>query len=315
MIHGRNQKIERDLEEKWTESVDPVRKIIASRFERLKLKGEPLKVKEPVSEEAIQEITGKIKQMFPDIDPMIVTKAKALKNVVLKTWIDSHCRERQYTFQVRKCNNPECCLAPQLPSDKLEWLPDPVLDPTGEHYLPLDQVIGIIETTDSDRPSLNPQYKSKGKGPKGTETPINFFMVEELENQKKDSALFTAQNARTIYECQECNKPRVVYSKQKLSRRQELSLALALSEEYTCGSGTSVSGVQLRISLCCGDPVELAYYSSQLGRSDICCFCASNGAEKDTELLTKFKTVLPCCGVCIAKGKSYIVARPYGKKK
>lgn len=40
------------------------------------------------------------------------------------------------------------------------------------------------------------------------------------------------------------------------------------------------------------------------------------GTQGDTlpSLLAKFKTVLPCCQLCIGAGRKHIVARPYGKQ-
>ena len=219
---------------------------------------------------------------------------------------------------MRKCCDTNCCSAPQLPDNHGQWLPDPVLNDSGDHYLPLKDVINT-ETTDANRASLCPLFKSKDKattaGPQ-----VNYFLLDEEEKQKKDTSLFTTQNGRAIVNCEECSKPRVLYARQKLSRCQELNLTLALSElEYTCGSPLVSpdhqlwSLIQCRLSMSCGDVIELAYYASRLGRGDTCCFCAATGAEKD--ILKSFKTVLPCCIDCLANGRKPVVARPYGKQK
>ena len=60
---------------------------------------------------------------------------------------------------MRKCEDPDCCIPPNLPREKLTWLPDPELDLDGEHFRPYADVNGI-ETTEKDRPSLHaPQTK------------------------------------------------------------------------------------------------------------------------------------------------------------
>lgn len=63
----------------------------------------------------------------------------------------NHCVERQYSFQIQRCNDETCC---QPPSKKRPWLPDPVIE--GEHYKPFESVLGKA-TTENDRPSLTKQ--------------------------------------------------------------------------------------------------------------------------------------------------------------
>ena len=60
-----------------------------------------------------------------------------------------HCRERHYSFQIRRCHDEGCCPTPER---EWAWLPDPILDITGQHYKPFDELLGK-ETTDMDRPS------------------------------------------------------------------------------------------------------------------------------------------------------------------
>lgn len=82
-----------------------------------------------------------------------VTKQEATKIRALTSWIEQHCCQRQYCFQVRKCGDTSCCPAPRLSREMLEWLPDPTLNPRTDHYLPLEEVIGT-ETTDCARPGM-----------------------------------------------------------------------------------------------------------------------------------------------------------------
>jgi len=133
------------------------------------------------------------------------------------------------------------------------------------------------------------------------------------------SSVLTAQNAHSVTECVECSKPRVIYSKAKLTERQKTMLALLLSEyEYSCGSPVTppshaLSGtVFMRLTLTCNDQIEIPYYSADIGRHDLCCYCAHDGTVVDQELKKKFKTVLPVCQAC--RDKSLVVPcfRPYG---
>lgn len=134
--------------------------------------------------------------------------------------------------------------------------------------------------------------------------------------------LFTAQNARSTVVCVECSKPRVIYSKLKLSSRQQLQLAELIRDFiYTCGApltppGHSLNGkTTIRMNLDCASPMETPYYSATVGPCDICYYCGVHKGEVDRELKTQFKTVLPLCTLCSAKGFEHPCFRPYGNKK
>jgi len=75
----------------------------------------------------------------------------------------------------------------------------------------------------------------------------------------------------------------VVYSKLKLSGRQELQLAELLSEfNYTCGAPLTPPDHSLhgktvvRLAIDCSSSIEKPYYSASVGPCDICCFCGVN---------------------------------------
>ena len=146
--------------------------------------------------------------------------------------------------------------------------------------------------------------------------------VEQLPSD--DPFLYTGQNARGVVRCVECRKPRVYYCKNKLSSRQLILLDRAVTEfDYTCGAPLSdpddtksvLKYVAVRKNLSCSHPIELAYYSSSIGKADICCYCGEENAYRDLELKKKYKTVLPICQECELKGKSSFVQRPFGKRQ
>ena len=122
-------------------------------------------------------------------------------------------------------------------------------------------------------------------------------------------------------DCAECGKPRVIYSQNKLSERQQITILTGLHEEYTCvghvlpPDNPMHKSVEVKLTINCGDPIELAYYSSKIGREDVCCYCGGTGATQSNALKEKFKTVLPVCAACIKNGLQPITARPYGTKK
>jgi hypothetical protein len=119
----------------------PPKSIIESRFSRLKLKDEPIQVDDPVSEDDVNKLMSQISEMFPDLDVTKLQKAHTRKSVSYNKWKKEHCRERKYTFQIKKCSNQECCLPSRLPCEMLKWLPDPVLAEDGDHFMKYNEVI------------------------------------------------------------------------------------------------------------------------------------------------------------------------------
>jgi hypothetical protein len=148
-------------------------------------------------------------------------------------------------------------------------------------------------------------------------TPQSQQMLPDDEKLYAPASVLTAQNAQYVVECIECRKPRVIYSKPALSSRQRLLLSMLLSEhDYTCGSPVTIPSSALhgkafvRLSLTCDDSVELPYYSSKVGRLDICAHCGNPEATVNQSLKKDYKTVLPVCDPCIAIGLKPICSRP-----
>ena len=133
-------------------------------------------------------------------------------------------------------------------------------------------------------------------------------------------------------QCPECSfsccfseKPRVVYFRHRLTDRQQMSITLAFSDdyEYTCGSvllppsNPHCKTIMCRSEICCKliqlSPIQLPYYASGLGKSDLCCYCASEDGEVDQGLECLYKTVLPLCASCKENRKPPVVQSSYGK--
>lgn len=318
------------LKLKWKESVECTQSIVRNRFLRLSLKDKPMQAMDPVSEEEVDLLKRHLRELFPGMDLEKLQKVHTSKVVEYNEWLQRHTRQRHYCFQIRKCDDRSCCSEPL--NKNLVWLPDPVLDESGDHYLPYS-TLKSKETTEDDRPSLKKlpetQKKRKSSGAHTTAT-TEADAGMETENDSPSSlgiprcsnSVITAQNARALVNCVECTKPRVLYSKQKLSQRQEVTLALSLSEyDYTCGgpvlspNNSLAKCIQIRTEISCISPIEVPYYSSGIGRGDLCAYCATEDSQCNMELKKKYKTVLPLCGRCKAVGKKDIVYRPYGNPK
>ena len=197
-----------------------------------------------------------------------------------------HCKVSHYVVQIRKCKDPSCCSAPVLSEAEMMWLQDPVKDESGEHFKVYEEVNGT-ETTEADRPSLNDKQKKKA--------------------QKKPGETRTVEV--------ECRKPRVIYSRHRLTERQQTSVAVAMSEfDYTYGSVLLPpenpmynNKIMCRSELTCETPVDLQHYTSGLELIDLCVHCATETGEVNADLKKKFKTVLQICKKCKDTGKSAIV--------
>ncbi|XP_033730159.1 uncharacterized protein LOC117319474 [Pecten maximus] len=220
-------------------------------------------------------------------------------------FIQRHCIERNYIFQIRKCDLENCCSRIRNPTGVVpHFLPDPEVDPDHQgHYKSFEDVLGT-PTSERDMPSGH------------TQTIAN---VAE-EQQGCTNRILVAQNARKTILCEECAKPRCVYSRRALTLREERSFRRIKDRyNYTCGSlitpeGDSLHGtVFVRLQLCCTTPIEMAYYSAPaaIGRKDLCCYCASfEETERDPEALKTFRVVLPLCKPCKTAGKAVIRRQP-----
>ncbi|CAG2253800.1 unnamed protein product [Mytilus edulis] len=115
-----------------------------------------------------------------------------------------------------------------------------------------------------------------------------------IEMPKSPSSLRTVQNPRLTVECVECHKSPVVYSKLRLTEKQQYKkdVDFTYSSHLLPPTKLLFKTAMFRTSLSCKSPIELSYYSSGLGHSDSCCYCCAEG-HVHQELLAKFKTVLP----------------------
>ncbi len=118
----------------------------------------------------------------------------------------------------------------------------------------------------------------------GLKKPAEGSLKKPTVGQQELVVSMTAQTARGLVNCCECDKPRMYYSRTKLTFAQSTLIAKCISEYiFTCGAPIvdprykSLRGVVTR-KLNCGNPVEVCYYASKFGDgSDICCYCGYSG--------------------------------------
>ena len=130
-----------------------MRATLRNRFQRLKRKDTPFQTFDPVVAGDMDILQRHLRELFPQLDLNRLQKVNTAKCKDYQTWMEIHCRQRHYSFQIRKCLDPSCCLPPTLTQEDLQWLPDPILTEDKQHYQAYQDIKGR-ETTDADRPSL-----------------------------------------------------------------------------------------------------------------------------------------------------------------
>ena len=115
-IRDKNEKVDSGMvKEEWGKSVRPVQQIISDRFSRLSLKEENFESVPTVTDDEIDRLKEYIPKLFPGMDPNKLQKEHTSKVPAYNEWKKIHCRETHYTFQVRKCDNINCCSLPSRP--------------------------------------------------------------------------------------------------------------------------------------------------------------------------------------------------------
>ena len=64
---------------------------------------------DPVSDDDIRHLKRHLEDLFPGLDLKKLQKATVSKHLAYQTWLQRHCRQRVYSFQIRKCDDPTCC--------------------------------------------------------------------------------------------------------------------------------------------------------------------------------------------------------------
>ena len=309
------------LRSEWVSAVNSLQTLVAGRFQRLALKEERILTMEPMTTDSIRELQECLTTLFPGINLEKLTKKGLKKLTVYRDWVEKHCRERTYTFQIKKCHDSSCCSPFTLSADECVWLPDPELSMASgsdtPHYKKITESYGT-ETTEKDKPSWKPLQKVKSK----VQREIKVIDLDPVlcAAPSKDASVYTVQCAKSTVVCIECRKPRLIYSKHRLTDRQRIALSMLLSEvEFSCGDQLTTPGhslhntIYVRVPMGCADAIEMQYYATGFGRMDICCYCCQEDVPTDGVLQKKFKTVLPICDSCRRSGLPAVYQRPYGK--
>ena len=184
------------LQSAYVNSVQPCIDLIASRFNRLSLKEEPVcAMSSCVDDDDLDCLFSFAKLIDSDLTRDMTNKKELILRTKYQEFLRTHAITHHYCFQIKKCGSETCeyCTPPRCSLDVFQTLsivPDPLLDTTGSKFKPFEDIYGKEPNSEKDRPSL------------GT-------AAERHDHETRD--ILVSTKARMTVTCCQCNKPRVVY--------------------------------------------------------------------------------------------------------
>lgn len=291
------------LQEKYLQSMEPVKELLNGRFSRLALKGKSFSTTTSATADEIQELFDVIHSVDSGVTRSDTAKAVLNKRPGLKNFMEHCCQSHHYSFTIKKCGNSDCdiCNPPRLSEEMfqtLNFFPGPVPLPQSDHYSDFVDVWGKTPT-EEHRPTLK-AHKAEQKPP--------FTLTKE--------------NCRSFITCSECLKPRLVHSRRALKPDQEQVFQRVIENtDFVCGQPLFPSEHELHdvvvSQVPCSADISVLYYSVKqtVGQRNVCYHC---GSKDDTEippaLLESYKSVHPVCAVCLSQGIEYRKRAPCKRK-
>ncbi|POG59971.1 hypothetical protein GLOIN_2v1788493 [Rhizophagus irregularis DAOM 181602=DAOM 197198] len=212
-----------------------VQELLCERTEHLNMKNEAFETENPASDLEINEMFENILRIDFTITKNETTQQQLRKYKPLVEFIETHCQERAYSFQIKKCNQTTCsiCYSIRMPIDifqSLHFLPDPVPSRDNpDHYESFVNLYGK-STTEKFCPSL-------------------ISLVSKTE--PAPSNILVSAKIRDYIKCNFCGKMRYLYSGLRLTEQEMQDLNFAL-QTYTYS-----------FQISCDSPIEFLYYSSK----------------------------------------------------
>jgi hypothetical protein len=213
-----------DLKGELRDSVAAPMIALSTRIQSLTLKDVKFAVHSAASDEDIDEFFDHILFIEPHLERDHLRKADLKEAKHLKKFMDQHCHISQYVFQIRKCKDQACYYCTEypvrLPEEvfaSLSFLPLPRLDESKKHYQSFSDLYGKEVISECDRPSLVPDD-------------------ENSQVDKENSNLFRNTRVRRVIHCQECSKPRCIYSSAAFSAQEKLAVNIIDESFVGCPS-------------------------------------------------------------------------------
>lgn len=226
--------------------------IIKERFSSCTFGGKDIVVALPATPEDIAEMVQMVSGLLQEgLEPEKVTMLELLKNTteVMRDIRKYHMVCRHYTVELIKANpgvegfcdgNCAACKAgifkpvrsPPSAWSKVVLLPTPSPDPSSpvvsKAWLPYSDALKEVRS-ESHRPGLRGQLDPK------TDLKSQPFL-RAADNPPEIKGLLTGSHVRGTVSCEECAKPRLLFSQYQLAIAQEEQLEVLRAERgYTCG--------------------------------------------------------------------------------
>ena len=279
------------------ESCEPTITLIKDIFGHLKLKENyirPCDVIEDEKDEFFSDLN-----LYENISPNETAKELS-EHPLLERYLQHTCRERKHFFSVKKCAKNDCtsCFAPRLPSDvfdTLHHLPDPEPDIANKgHYKLFHESFG---TETGEKYLLSPCTENRSHK-------IPFNPLKQHAN-----------NTRIVLKCKYCNKPRLDYSRNKVTSNITTKVIKETSDlYYICGTGIDELSnkeqykvLHVRQNLRCQDLVEVIYFS--MNYEKVCVQCGT------TRKLRTQPNEQPMCNTSRRSKKKPVMRRKAFQKK
>ena len=121
------------------DSIEPVKVLLATIFQRLSLHDNKFKIFTVASEEKLREVWRELQSIDPILEYGNVYCQASLKELTgLVAFLQHCCCSRHYCFSIKKCGDSACtiCKPVRMPKESLEklhHLPDPVPAEDGQY--------------------------------------------------------------------------------------------------------------------------------------------------------------------------------------
>ena len=130
-----------EFEEHFSNSMEPVKSLLKTRFQNMKIKEGYIECASSASKDEIDEFFNIIHLIDETIKKDKLSTKDVESSEQLKNFITLHCRATLYTFQMRKCLSEDCFICSTLQPirlkkdtfDSMGFLPDPMLHISNNH--------------------------------------------------------------------------------------------------------------------------------------------------------------------------------------
>ena len=320
----------RDFRQEYQKSMSVPIGTIARRIALVKAGNHYITVRPRVPVQNVDKLHDQLKRIDPAYTPA-VCKKEHLKDVPkLVAFAESHAVVNPYSFDIKKCDNVDCCGGIRTPIDVRELAmqrqPTPRRDPHRKgNFLRRNEALKQCSFDDSTLIDLSDLPSSVGDRKKNETKLKSIRDVERTKSLKLKS--WDSKKVRSFLTCYHCGKRRCVYTPSddgwavaEVVFYQKLE---SVSERFSCGDLLFSDNHHLskvivqKLNLTCESPMEKAYFDN-CGRTlkvkPACYHCGEMGDSSFVlgldqlreRCLTDGYNCFPICVDCLKIGKKVV---------